>query len=339
MIFFFRDFRGIFPLLKITLTTCIFFTIYSLSTVSSMNACDYHNKLTESLYIIEKAIQSLERGKYPLSDLNKILPESVEVENSFKEKIPVKNYWLKREAEKYASSDIPGKILVLRRVKGRIEAILSLPQESLNTDRKDIKSKMELILSAKQFKDREQVSLKDKIRQWFLSISFVRKILTWLESFEFKIEEEKILFYLLLAIASLIVASAAGFFIVLIKRSFRKNLEEFTGVKSSDPGVPSFWEKKAKEVAAEGNYRKALGNLLFALLVYFDRKGLIAFEPSKTSREYLKSLESMEHVRIVEYFEPFCNIYETKWYGLQDCNEEEYKKALEFFNMCLGRKS
>jgi len=89
--------------------------------------------------------------------------------------------------------------------------------------------------------------------------------------------------------------------------------------------------ERAAVLAENGEFRDAVRYLYLSLLLFLDNRQLISFRLSKTNREYLSELRKSS--RDMERFAGLVQIFERKWYGMEDCTESDY---LEFRATYLG---
>ncbi len=298
---------------------------------------DYHEEIRKAIEKVDLACEYMEEGKNMEVNIEKLLPFEEVISLSGGSKVIVHNYWLSREAEDFKSSKIDDKLLILKRIKSRLAVLLNLPCTSLNTNREEVKSGIKKILSERQFHYVDLYSLKEKIIKWLMSNSFIKELLNLME-INMDPQNQNLILYIILVITSIFVSAIAGYIIISIKRRFISGLQEDSekGYMSSRKDALVL-EKKAGELSKKGDYRMALQCLLGALLLNFDKKDILPFEPSRTNREYLCMIKIMENYKLLKYFESFCNIYEHKWYGLESCSEEEYGHAFELFKECIRK--
>ena len=89
--------------------------------------------------------------------------------------------------------------------------------------------------------------------------------------------------------------------------------------------------ERAAVLAENGEFRDAVRYLYLSLLLFLDNRQLISFRLSKTNREYLSELRKSS--RDMERFAGLVQLFERKWYGMEDCTESDY---LEFRATYLG---
>lgn len=84
---------------------------------------------------------------------------------------------------------------------------------------------------------------------------------------------------------------------------------------------------RAAELAAAGNNREAIAQLLLGAMSYIEREGLIRFRRGLTCRDYLRAARSREELhaalrQIVGIYEPIC-------FGRRDVLPEHYTTSLD----------
>ncbi len=84
---------------------------------------------------------------------------------------------------------------------------------------------------------------------------------------------------------------------------------------------------RAAELAAAGNTREAIAQLLLGAMSYIEREGLIRFRRGLTCRDYLRAARSREELhaalgQIVGIYEPIC-------FGRRDVLPEHYETSLD----------
>jgi hypothetical protein len=297
-----------------------------------MDSDNYYKNIRKAIEKITIAEKDIKDGKTVEVNLEKLLPPVIT------EKRDVTNYWITREANLFKSTEKKEeKLFLLKRVKSRLYALMYLPSEESPVNKDDIKNRIKSILLQKQFQYFDFYSLKERFLKWFLSISFIKELLEIMNLDVSNVRHRAIL-YIILAVSSVTVSFITGFLIISLKRRFAGTvLEGYRDRFYSKKTDAMLWEKKAFELSENGNYRLALQGLLYSLLLSLDRRDIILFDGTKTNREYMRLIKNDNMKKISEVFEIFCNIYDRKWYGLEDCSEKEYTEAFEIFKDCLRK--
>jgi len=314
----------------LNISIILLFVIFIFSQTQAGEREDYYEDIGKAIENISAAEKDISDGKEINSD--KLFPLRI------MKKTNVTDCWIIREINLFKSTEKKEeKLLLLRRVRARLYALLDLPSEEHAVNKGDIKNRIRSILLQKQFQYFDMYALKDRVVKWLLSISFIKELLKIMNLNDGN-GRYRTMLYIILAFVSVTVSLITGFLIISLKRRFAGTVREFNGdrfyAKKTDALL---WEKKALEFSANGNYRLALQGLLYSLLLSLDRKDIILFDCTKTNREYMKLIKD-EHInRVCEIFEHFCDIYDRKWYGLEDCSGEEYREAFELFKDCLRK--
>lgn len=111
----------------------------------------------------------------------------------------------------------------------------------------------------------------------------------------------------------------------------RRKASVASPLASPSPGEPvvrnsEAWWRWAAQQAQAGEYREALRGLLQAMLLWWDKMGLLPFQPARTNWEILPLLPSRP---LREGFREWILFFERKYYGLQPCSAGEYRWAWE----------
>lgn len=303
-----------------------------LSLTGAVERDDYYKDVRKAIEHISAAEKDIKDGKTWHMNLEKFFPPPLIKKRN------INNSWMIREANLFKTIEKKEeKLLLLRRVKNRLYALMNLPPEDMTVNKDNIKKRIRAILLQRQFQYFDIYALKDRFVRWLLSISFIKELLEIM-----KLDNDnsryRTIIYIILAFASVTVSSITGFLIISLKRRFADTvMEGYKGTFYSKKSDALLWEKKAIELSAEGNYRFALQGLLYCLLLNLDRKDIIEFNGTKTNMEYIKIMKKDSMKKISEVFETFCNIYDRKWYGIEDCSGEEYREAFELFKDCMRK--
>jgi len=310
----------------------LLFIICIFSQIEATERYDCYKDVRKAIENISAAEKDIRDGKTSDINLENLFPPAI-----IKKK-DVTVPWVIREANLFKTIEKKeGKLLLLRRVKSRLYALMNLPREEKPVNKDDIKKRIRAILLQKQFQYFDIYAFKDRFVRWLLSVSFIKELLKIMK-LDNGNERYRIILYIILAFVSVIVSLITGFLIISIKRRFAGTVTEgYKGTFYSKKSDAMLWEKKASDLSAKGDYRAALQGLLYSLLLSLDRKDIIVFDGTKTNMEYMKFMEANNMKGISEIFEHFCNIYDKKWYGLEDCSGEEYREALEFFKDCMRK--
>ena len=88
--------------------------------------------------------------------------------------------------------------------------------------------------------------------------------------------------------------------------------------------APTEHLREAAGLKGEGQLRAALRALYLATLTALDRRGRIAFDPTKTNRQYLRSMPAGEDR---ERFGSLTRIFDRTHYGKSPVSEQEYRRC------------
>jgi hypothetical protein len=96
------------------------------------------------------------------------------------------------------------------------------------------------------------------------------------------------------------------------------------------PLIPLRLFNKAEDLAHKKNFREALRYLYLALLIELDEKRIISYQNAKTNHQYLKEVNNKaSHLR--DCFGDMMDLFERKWYGLEECTNEDYRSGLNLY--------
>lgn len=141
-----------------------------------------------------------------------------------------------------------------------------------------------------------------------------------------------------MAIVILLIASwMIAFFIASLRgRWVRDSVAPAGAAMESKISNPETLEREAAGLAESGNYRSALRNLYYALLLTLDRKGILEFEKSRTNWENLHIAKV--RLEICKPFTAFTHIFDEKWYGQKPCTIDDFRQGKrllgEILNLC-----
>ncbi len=93
---------------------------------------------------------------------------------------------------------------------------------------------------------------------------------------------------------------------------------------------------EADRCAETGQFREAVRYLYLSLLLFLDRRELIRFRMSKTNREYLRELKNSGACR--EGFADMVAVFERKWYGMEACDGDDYRRFREVYMGMVAMK-
>ncbi len=97
------------------------------------------------------------------------------------------------------------------------------------------------------------------------------------------------------------------------------------------PPTPANLLAQGEGAARDGNFRDALRYLYLSLLMELDGKKVITYRATKTNFEYLQEIRINGAV-FKEAFRAMVDLFEYKWYGLEECTQEDYRRGIELYN-------
>ncbi|MCL6477255.1 MAG: hypothetical protein K6T65_02445 [Peptococcaceae bacterium] len=102
--------------------------------------------------------------------------------------------------------------------------------------------------------------------------------------------------------------------------------------------VPADLMIEADKMASQGHYRHALRYMYLSLLMEMDNRRLITYGSAKTDSEYLRGI-SQKAAGLKGLFRSMVDLFECKWYGLEDCGREDFQKGRELYAALLKEAS
>ncbi|MFN0054851.1 MAG: DUF4129 domain-containing protein [Planctomycetales bacterium] len=145
----------------------------------------------------------------------------------------------------------------------------------------------------------------------------------------------QILAYTLIAI----VASLIIWLVVRAVNSYRqaaaervtRTLRPEEGETALPPGDVSAdeYERRAAELAAQGRFREAIGQLILGAMSRIERGRLIRFRRGLTHRDYLRALRS--RARPQQSFRNLVSVYEPVCFGRRPAHEAHFQSAQEAY--------
>lgn len=166
------------------------------------------------------------------------------------------------------------------------------------------------------------------IRQWLALLG--RTVSEWLSQF---ISDDalstlsRVSYYLMIA---LFVAGLVGLGWWYAGRRGRRQGREAVASPPEHIGTklmadPATYHRDAEAHAAAGRYRDAVRALFLMALAQLEDRGLVAYDRTRTNREYLAQLARRRtEARLVEAFRGVTDVYDHVWYGLETCSSDDY---------------
>ena len=99
-------------------------------------------------------------------------------------------------------------------------------------------------------------------------------------------------------------------------------------VSTAQP-TPASILAEADKKASEKDSRR-LRDIYLAILLELDNRRLLTSRAAKTNSEYLQEI-SKKAVDLEELFRALVNLFEFKWYGLEDCAEEDFQTGRKLY--------
>lgn len=137
------------------------------------------------------------------------------------------------------------------------------------------------------------------------------------------------------SILGIIVAAIIWLFVKMLRRASQSSVlkrprtfEEGGAEIDLCPGeLPAdVYVGRAEELAAQGRYQEAIGQLLLGAMSTTEREGLIRFRRGLTYRDYIRALRTREHTRSA--FRTLVGIYEPLRFGHREARSEHYDTCL-----------
>jgi hypothetical protein len=205
-------------------------------------------------------------------------------------------------------------------------------EDTAGTGDEAIRSAIDDILARSEFQDVEGVrsssprELLDRFFEWLGGL-FDRDVPepampNWLPSLPMPSTE------LLLVAAALLVAILLVY-VAVQRRRDATGAEDTGGAGAADQAdprdqAPSDHLAEAVRLADAGHHREALRSLYLATLVAFDRRGLIAFDPTRTNWQYLRQLPPGG---LRADFGSFTRLFDHKWYGDEPTTRDDFERG------------
>lgn len=95
---------------------------------------------------------------------------------------------------------------------------------------------------------------------------------------------------------------------------------------------------EAEKKALQGNFRLALRDLYLSLLLEMDKRQLIKYGSAKTNSEYLREIHG-KGAKLEGIFSSLVKLFEYKWYGLENCDWEDFQKGRVLYSTLLEEAS
>jgi hypothetical protein len=91
---------------------------------------------------------------------------------------------------------------------------------------------------------------------------------------------------------------------------------------------------EAEKMASEGNFRGALRDIYLAMLLELGNRRLLTWGTAKTNSEYLREI-GQKAEDLEDPFRALVNLFEFKWYGLENCAEEDFQTGRKLYAALL----
>lgn len=91
---------------------------------------------------------------------------------------------------------------------------------------------------------------------------------------------------------------------------------------------PAEWLRQGLSYLDSKDYRRAYRAVFLAILLEFDRLGVIEFDRSRTNGDYLKLLKKADLSKSAELFRPLVLDFDLHWYGNVPTEESDYRRCL-----------
>jgi hypothetical protein len=146
---------------------------------------------------------------------------------------------------------------------------------------------------------------------------------------------------LLMILALLIVATVIGVAIVFVIRSIerrKKNHQaappvpgDFYAISVTPPGelAANQYRLRAEQLARQGDFRSAIGQLLLGSMSWVERAGLIRFRSGLTNRDYFRAVWSEESRR--NGFAEIAHEFEKVYFGRRLASADMFQTCLNNF--------
>jgi hypothetical protein len=191
---------------------------------------------------------------------------------------------------------------------------------------------LEQILSTSEFSQARQLGqLRDLIRRLlerFILTGSERNI-DWVGSLL-----EVLIFLAGLMLLIYLIRLIAPFWKIMVTDVTGERAAETAYIRST----PANLLAEAEQKALQGDYRHALRDVYLSLLMEMDDRRLIAYRAAKTNCEYLLEIRQ-KAAGLERNFRSMVDLFEYKWYGLEDCEREDFQKSRELYETLLKEAS
>lgn len=127
----------------------------------------------------------------------------------------------------------------------------------------------------------------------------------------------------------LLIALIVGVSIAVVLRRAKTRGKRAVPKEVTPPRTATEWWQHADMLAAYGEYRAAVRALFLGTLTDLDERRLVAFDPSRTDREYLRETQRQQ-AWLVEPLRPFARLVEAIAYADAPCHAADYARARGF---------
>jgi hypothetical protein len=133
-----------------------------------------------------------------------------------------------------------------------------------------------------------------------------------------------------LILVGYLIRTVTPFWKVMVKEARQDKVAELVYIRPTSADLM----RKAEQKVLCGEFRLAVRDLYMSILMDMDNRHLIAYEAAKTNSEYLREISQRE-AGLKEHFQSMVNLFESKWYGLEDCTGEDFQRGRKLYTALL----
>lgn len=251
------------------------------------------------------------------------LPDSITVLADSRE-YTISYAWLKNDLDQLPGANAARRSQLIKDIERRLDSTKDEAQAfAVAAPVPDIaRSKLTLILAAREFRDVHGPTAVDRLRD---------SVLRWLARLLERIFVGAGSHSQMLQIVSYIFMGAAVVVLVLwIKRHFSAPPATNTA-REILPFAPSArhwrsWLNQARQLAAQGDWRGAIHLAYWAAISFLEEGGAWRPDRARTPREYLKLIGQQNHYFSI--LRELTQMFELTWYGNQEANAVHFQETL-----------
>jgi hypothetical protein len=201
-----------------------------------------------------------------------------------------------------------------------------------------VRQLLDSVLSQKQFSGLQQQdkNVIQKIIEWLGNNEIIKKITGYLAEFlgtlaKALLARPEVIYIVLF----LLLAAILTYVIITVRRKISKSHIRSQGDDGHPESInPEVREKQGFAAAENGDFVQAMRQLYISLLLFFNIKGIIEYNPARTNKETEDLLRGRSPDEFLKNFCGLNRIFEDKVYALNTCSSGDFSRFREYYDIC-----